>query len=308
MRFTRKILREGYHAARQVFLARRPWICDRARQYALLMRWHKPIGTLLLMWPTLWALWIAAGGVPEPRVLVVFLCGVFLMRSGGVVLNDIADREFDGHVSRTENRPLATGRVTPLEALGLACVLLLLAFLLVLTMNDLTVKLALVALVLAATYPFMKRHTWLPQFYLGLTFGWAIPMAFAAQTGTVPLIAWTLLIANILWTVAYDTIYAIMDRNDDLHIGVKSTAILFAEADTRFIGVMLLMLTLAFLVIAKTLQLGPWFYLALACAGGVNLYQLHLIRDREFANCMRAFLGNNSYGALIFAGLALHYA
>ena len=293
---------------RDTLAARLPELRRRAQQYALLIRLHKPIGCLLLLWPTLWALWIAAEGVPTGSILAVFLCGVFLMRSAGVVLNDIADRQYDGHVARTRSRPLVTGTVTPWEALGLACALLLLAFFLAaLILNTLTLILAMVALVLASTYPFMKRYIWLPQFYLGLSFGWGIPMAFAALTGHVPLIAWVLLIANIFWTAAYDTIYAIMDRTDDQCIGIKSTAILFAEDDVTIVGLLLLLASGSLAIVAHNLQFGSEFYIALLCANGISLRQLWLIRKRQPERCLQAFLNSNHYGALIFIGIVMHY-
>lgn len=300
--------RSRWQALRRWLSVYGPLLQQRSEQYAALIRLDKPIGWLLLLWPCLWALWIAAEGLPDLQVLAVFLCGVFLMRSAGVALNDIADRHFDSQVQRTRNRPLATGAITPLEALVVAMVLLFCAFLLAaLFLNTLTLLLAMIALLLAATYPFMKRFTWLPQLYLGLAFAWGIPMAFAAQTGQVPVVAWALLVASILWTASYDTIYALMDREDDQRIGVKSTAILLADADLVFITAMLLLFNAALLAIAYTLQLGSWFYLAWLCALGNNVYQLWLIRKREPAHCMRAFSSNNYCGMIIFIGIALHY-
>jgi len=285
----------------------KPIVKERIRYYALLIRLDKPIGTFLLLWPTLWALWIAAEGPPDLDVFLVFVCGVFLMRSAGVVFNDIADRHFDGHVQRTRNRPIVAGYVSTREALCLATGLVLLAFLLVLTTNTLTIKLSFIALILAATYPYMKRHTYLPQFVLGLAFGWSIPMAFAAQTNAIPQIAWVILVANVLWSVVYDTIYAIIDKEDDLRIGVKSTAILFAESDRTIIAIIQLLVLIAFLLIANQLKFNSWFYAALVISAGISGYQLYLIWDRKPEKCMRAFLSNNLYGAVIFAGILLNY-
>ncbi len=282
---------------------------DRARllDYARLMRLDKPIGIYLLLWPTLWALWIAAAGRPDPWVLTVFVLGVVLMRSAGCVLNDLADREFDRHVRRTRDRPITAGRVTPREALLLAGLLLLLAFALVLTLNRLTLLLAPVGLLLAATYPFAKRYTYLPQFHLGLAFGWAVPMAFAAQTGALPAAAWLLLIANILWSVVYDTMYAMADREDDLRIGVKSTAILFGDMDRFWIAVLQGLLLLTLLLVGRQAGLDGPYHLGLALAAGLMLWHQYLIREREPEACFAAFLHNNWLGAAVFAGIALDY-
>ncbi len=282
---------------------------DRARllDYARLMRLDKPIGIYLLLWPTLWALWIAAAGRPDPWILTVFVLGVVLMRSAGCVLNDLADREFDRHVRRTRDRPITAGRVSPREALLLAGLLLLLAFALVLTLNRLTIALAPVGLLLAATYPFAKRYTYLPQFHLGLAFGWAIPMAFAAQTGSLPAAAWLLLIANILWSVVYDTMYAMADREDDLRIGVKSTAILFGDMDRFWIGVLQALLLLTLLLVGRQAELQGYYHLGLAIVAGLMLWHQYLIREREPEACFRAFLHNNWLGAALFAGIALDY-
>ncbi len=295
----------GYLQAQ--YLVCRPVVKDRAYYYFLLMRLDKPIGIFLLLWPTLWALWIAAEGPPDLDVFMVFVCGVLLMRSAGVVLNDIADRHFDGRVRRTRNRPIVSGRVTPMEAFYLATGLILIAFLLVLSMNRLTVSLSLVGLILAALYPFMKRHTYLPQFFLGFTFGWSIIMAFAAQTNAVPRIAWLILVTNVLWTVVYDTIYALIDEEDDARIGVKSTAVLFADSYRIIIAIIQSLVLIAFVLIANQLEFGWRFYSALSLAGGLSVYQLILIRDKDPELCMRAFLSNNLYGAVIFAGIFLHY-
>ncbi len=280
---------------------------ERLRQYALLMRLHKPIGFLLLLWPMLWALWIAAAGHPDTRVLVVFVLGVVLMRSAGCVINDYADRNIDPHVRRTRERPIAAGRVTPREALVLFAVLCLMSFMLVLLMNRLTVLLSLVGALLAVTYPFSKRYTHLPQVYLGAAFGWAVPMVCAAQTGTVTVVAWLIFIANVLWATVYDTMYAMVDREDDLGIGVKSTAILFGTADRALIGLLQLLLMLAFLWVGYLAHLGFWYQVGLAIAAGFAIYQQYLIRGREPGQCFQAFLNNNWFGAAVFVGIAADY-
>lgn len=280
----------------------------RLRQYALLMRLDRPIGSLLLLWPTLWALWIAGAGHPDAKVVIVFVLGVVLMRSAGCVINDYADRRVDPHVARTKQRPLAAGRVTPREALWLFAGLCSVAFALVLTMNALTVALSFGAVALAALYPFMKRYTHLPQVVLGMAFGWAIPMAFAAETGAVPPLAWLLFVANILWTTAYDTMYAMVDRDDDLRIGVKSTAILFGDADRVLIALLQGMALFALVLVGRQAGLGGYFHLGLAVAAALALYQLYLIRNRDGAGCFKAFLNNNWFGAAVFAGIALDYA
>ena len=286
------------------------WPAMRAHlpDYARLMRLDRPIGILLLLWPTLWALWIAAGGVPDPGVLAVFIAGVVLMRSAGCVINDYADRHFDPHVARTRQRPLATGRVSPREALILFAVLCLLAFALVLTLNRLTVLLSLGGVALAILYPFTKRYTYLPQVVLGAAFGWAVPMAFAAQSGEVPQVAWLLFVANLLWTLAYDTMYAMVDREDDLRIGVKSTAILFGDLDRVIIGVIQVMALLALALIGQRQALGPYYYLGLLVAAGLAIYQQRLMADRSPEGCFSAFLNNNWFGAAVFAGIAATYA
>ncbi len=273
--------------------------------YARLARLDRPIGALLLLWPTLWALWIAATGSPSLHLLLVFVLGVFLTRSGGCVLNDITDRDIDGSVERTRDRPLANGSVSPPEALALAAALFSLAFLLVLTTNRLTVLLAFIGAVLAAIYPFMKRVTWVPQFFLGLAFGWGIPMAFAAQTGTVPAVAWMLFMANILWAMIYDTIYAMVDRNDDVRLGIRSTAILFDDADTTIIGVMQIMMLAVLMLIGVKLELGHYYYFGIVLAGIQFFAHQILIRDRSREQCFRAFMLNNWVGLTLFAAIAM---
>ncbi|OGI55712.1 MAG: 4-hydroxybenzoate polyprenyltransferase, partial [Candidatus Muproteobacteria bacterium RIFCSPHIGHO2_02_FULL_60_13] len=266
-----------------------------------------PIGILLLGWPTLWALWIAGQGRPDLRVFIVFVLGVVLMRSAGCVINDYADRDFDPHVERTRDRPIAAGRVSPREALTLFAVLCLIALALVLTLNRQTILLSFAGAFLAATYPFLKRYTHLPQFYLGIAFGWGIPMAFAAQTGGVPPLAWVLFAANVCWSVAYDTAYAMVDREDDLKVGVKSTAILFGRFDRAMVFIFHIM-TIVLLALAGALaSLGLGYYAGLMAAPGFALYQQRLMRHRDRDGCFRAFLNNNWFGAAVFAGLLIDY-
>jgi len=284
-----------------------PTIRERLEQYALLIRLDKPVGIFLLLWPTLWGLWVAAKGFPDIDIFIVFVLGVILMRSAGCVLNDIADRRFDPLVTRTKTRPLASGKVSSVEALIVAGSLIFIAFLLVLTMNWLTVQLAFIAVILAGIYPFMKRYTYLPQFFLGLAFGWAIPMAFAAQTGSVPQIAWLLLIANVLWSVVYDTMYAMVDREDDLKIGVKSTAILFDDADRVIIGIIQALVLITLIMMGKQAQLGTSYFIGLAIASGFFIYQMKLIWDRKPEQCMKAFLNNNYFGLTVFIGLFIDF-
>jgi 4-hydroxybenzoate polyprenyltransferase len=273
-----------------------------------LMRLDKPIGILLLLWPTLSALWIAAEGFPDFTVLVVFVWGVIIMRSAGCVINDYADREIDGQVLRTINRPLASGALEPKQALMLFAGLGFLAFLLVLTLNTLTIWMSLVGLFLAVTYPFMKRYTYLPQVYLGAAFGWAIPMAFAAQTNTVPVIAWLLFLANILWATAYDTFYAMADREDDLLAGVKSTAILFGDDDKVIVGILQLCFLTVMILVGSQLEMSFIYYLGVLVALALSLYQQKLVINREPARCLQAFLNNNWVGAVLFLGIAVHYS
>ena len=282
-------------------------IAERLKDYARLMRLHRPIGILLLLWPTLWALWIAGQGRPDTHVLAVFVLGVVLMRSAGCVINDYADRDFDPHVERTRDRPIAAGRVRPREALVLFAALCLIAFALVLTLNRLTILLSFAGAFLAVTYPFVKRFTHLPQFYLGAAFGWGIPMAFAAQTGSVPPVGWMLFAANVCWAVAYDTAYAMVDRDDDHKVGVKSTAILFGRHD-RAMVFLFHVLTLSLLAYSGALAgLGLRYYAGLVAAFGFVLYQQYLMRERTRDGCFHAFLNNNWFGAAVFAGLLLNY-
>lgn len=282
-------------------------LSQRLPLYLQLMRADRPIGSLLLLWPTLWALWLAAGGWPHWWLLPIFTLGVFLMRSAGCVINDFADRNFDSHVKRTAQRPLATGAVSEREALLLCAGLCAAAFVLVLFTNRLTILLSLVALALAGTYPFTKRYTQLPQLVLGAAFGWSIPMAFAAQTGTLPQGCWLVFIANILWTLVYDTFYAMVDRDDDLRIGIKSTAILFGDDDRLITGILQCSMLLVLVLTGVHFKLGYWFYISLLATAGLFAYQQYLVRNRERGACFKAFLHNNWVGAVIFAGIFVHY-
>ena len=284
-----------------------PDIGDRIVQYALLARMHQPIGSLLLLWPTLWALWLAGAGEPDPAVVVVFVAGVFVMRSAGCVMNDIADREIDPHVRRTRNRPIASGKVTPREALAVFAVLCLVGLALVLTLNRLALLYSFAAVALAASYPFMKRWTYLPQVYLGVAFGWGVPMAFAALANEVPPLAWLLLTGVVAWAVAYDTIYAMVDREDDLRVGVKSSAILFGDADRFFVGASQVAVLAVLVLAGRQAGLGTFHATATAAGALLFLYQQYLIRDREPAACFKAFLNNNWVGAVVFAGIVADY-
>lgn len=276
--------------------------------YLQLTRLNRPIGIYLVLWPTLWSLWLAAKGAPDIKNLVIFILGCTLMRSAGCVINDYADRDFDGHVQRTKDRPLATGAVSPLEAISLFAGLCFLAFLLVLFTNALTIKLSLVGLALAMSYPFMKRFTHLPQVVLGAAFAWSIPMAFAAQAGTVPQEAWLIYVAVVIWTVCYDTFYAMVDREDDLRIGVKSTAVLFGELDRAITGTLQVLTLVTLLLVGRRFDLSWIFYSSLVVAAGLFVYQQYLIRDRNREGCFVAFLNNNWVGMVIFIGIAGHFA
>ncbi|SEN96549.1 4-hydroxybenzoate polyprenyltransferase [Nitrosospira multiformis] len=282
-------------------------LTQRLVHYEKLMRLDKPIGILLLLWPTLWGLWLAAEGVPRLDILLIFVLGTVLMRSAGCVVNDYADRDFDGHVERTRNRPLAVGAVSAREALLLAAGLSLVAFLLIQPLNRLTIGLSFVALFLAASYPFTKRFFAMPQAYLGIAFSFGIPMAFAAQTGEVPFLAWFLMGANLLWVIAYDTEYAMVDKVDDLKIGIRTSAITFGRFDVA--GVMLChaVFLAGMVAIGLIHNLGAVYYIGLAAALGLILYQYGLIHDRDRGRCFKAFLHNNWVGATIFAGIALDY-
>jgi 4-hydroxybenzoate polyprenyltransferase len=275
--------------------------------YERLMRLDKPIGILLLAWPTLWALWISSAGQPNWIILWIFMLGTVLMRSAGCVINDYADRNFDPHVERTKNRPMAAGLVSKKEALILFAALSICAFLLIVRLNKLTILLSFAALFLATSYPFTKRFFAIPQAYLGIAFGFGIPMSFAAQTGEVPLVAWLMLLANILWAIAYDTEYAMVDREDDLKIGIKTSAITFGQYDVLVVLVCYGM-TLAILAgIGAWLKLGLYYYLGLALALGIAAYHYTLIKGRERDKCFKAFIHNNWFGAAIFGGILLNY-
>lgn len=274
--------------------------------YSRLMRIDKPIGALLLLWPTLWALWLAKMTVPPLPTLAVFVAGVFVMRAAGCVINDYADRKVDGHVERTRHRPLASGAVTAKEAKMLFVVLGLIAFALVLSMNLMTIMLSVVGLALAWVYPFMKRYTHLPQVVLGAAFGWAIPMAWAAVSESLPLVCWLVFLANICWTVAYDTQYAMVDREDDLKIGVKSTAILFGRYDKLIIGLLQLSTLVLMVLVGTMLDLNGAFYWTLLLAGGLFVYQQKLIAQRDRQACFRAFLNNNYVGLVLFLGVLMN--
>ena len=274
----------------------------------LLVRLHRPIGIFLLMWPALWALWLAGDGQPPWQVVTLFVLGVVLMRSAGCAINDFADRDFDGHVARTRERPLATGTVSPQEAVAIFVILSLVAFALVLFMNWQTVALSVVAALLTLIYPFMKRFTHVPQLFLGAAFGWAIPMAFTAVTGGIPGYAWLLFVATLIWALIYDTQYAMVDREDDLKIGIKSTAILFGEHDRLVIGLLQLLMLGLLVWIGLLAERGFFFFGGLAVAAGLALYQQLLIRERAPAPCFKAFLNNNYFGMAIFVGLVFDYA
>jgi 4-hydroxybenzoate polyprenyltransferase len=280
----------------------------RLQEYGRLARFDRPIGTWLLLWPALWALWIAGAGRPDQEVLIVFALGVVVMRAAGCVINDFADRNIDPHVKRTRERPLAARRVSPWEALVLFAVLGVVALLLVTRLNVFTIKLALVGAALTVSYPFVKRFFPLPQLYLGISFGgWSVLMAFAAQRDVLPRAAWVLYIAAVIWAAVYDTIYAMVDREDDLAIGVKSSAILFADMDRLLIGALQAMMLLALALAGRDMTFGRWYYAGVAAAGVLFLYQQWLIRAREPAACLRAFLNNNYVGMAIFIGVLLQY-
>ncbi|WP_420822910.1 4-hydroxybenzoate octaprenyltransferase [Yersinia entomophaga] len=271
------------------------------------MRIDKPIGSLLLLWPTLWALWLAGRGIPDAKILIVFVLGVFMMRAAGCVVNDFADRKIDGHVKRTASRPLPSGAVSEKESKILFGVLVLISFGLVLTLNSMTIWLSLVGLALAWIYPFMKRVTNLPQVVLGTAFGWSIPMGFAAVSESLPLVCWLLLLANICWTVAYDTLYAMVDRDDDLKIGVKSTAILFGQYDRLIVGLLQLATLLLMVIIGYLMHLGGAFYWSVLLAGALFIHQQKMIAKRQREPCFQAFLNNNYVGLVLFLGILLSY-
>jgi 4-hydroxybenzoate polyprenyltransferase len=280
---------------------------ERINLYIQLTRLNRPIGILLLLWPTLWGVWIAGNGQPAWHIVAIFVLGTVLMRSAGCAINDYADRDFDKQVKRTQDRPITSGKLAPKEALRLAAGLSLVAFLLILPLNGLTLLLSVPALFFAASYPYTKRYFAIPQAYLGIAFGFGIPMTFAAQLGNVPAIAWWLLLANIFWAIAYDTEYAMVDRDDDIHIGIHSSALFFGKYDVAAVmacyGITLAILT----AVGNTLALGMAYYLGLLCAAGIAIYHYTLIRNRQRETCFKAFLHNNWFGAAVFIGIALDY-
>jgi 4-hydroxybenzoate polyprenyltransferase len=284
-----------------------PRILATIQDYVSLTRLNRPVGIWLLLWPTLWALWLASRGKPDPRLFIIFVSGTVLMRSAGCAINDYADRSFDPHVERTKERPLAAGRISTVEALVLFAALSLTALGLALQLNKLTLLLAVAGAALAVSYPFIKRFLSVPQLYLGITFGWGIPMAFAAQLERVPRVAWLLLLANVLWVTVYDTIYAMVDRDDDVKIGVRSTAILFGDSDRHIIAALQAMTLLALYLIGGIMRMGPWYYRGLIAGALFFAYHLWLIRARERDACLRAFLNNNYFGMSVFLGIALNY-
>ncbi len=275
--------------------------------YVQLTRLDKPIGIWLLLWPTLWALWIASHGRPDPRLFIIFVSGTVLMRSAGCAINDYADRSFDPRVERTKGRPLAAGRITTIEALLLFAALSLTALSLVLQLNRMTLLFALAGAALAVTYPFIKRFLSVPQLYLGITFGWGIPMAFAAELERVPRVGWLLLLANVLWVTVYDTMYAMVDRNDDLTIGVRSTAILFGDSDRHIIAVLQALTLFSLYLVGGMMRMNAWYYAGLIAGAIFFVHHLWLIRARDRANCFRAFLNNHYFGLSVFLGIALNY-
>ena len=306
--FVRGCIASVKHRRQQLKASRQyQFLRNRLIQYGYLCRLDKPIGIYLLLWSTLWAVFIAGNGRPDLSVLFVFITGVILMRSAGCAINDFADRNIDKHVKRTQGRPLAVGTVSPREAIGVFIVLSLAAFGLVLLMNKLTIYLSLIGALLAACYPFAKRYTYMPQVVLGAAFGWAVPMAFAAQTGEIPVTAWLLFITTVVWATAYDTMYAMVDREDDLKIGVKSTAILFGEADVLITMFLQAMVITALVLVGNRLNFGLPYFLGVAMAVVLIVYQYFLIRNREPDKCFQAFLNNNAMGFFVFFGIVAHY-
>jgi len=284
-----------------------PRILGTLQDYIRLTRLDRPIGIWLLLWPTLWAVWISGRGKPDPHLFIIFAVGTVLMRSAGCAINDYADRSFDPHVERTKERPLAAGRISTIEALVLFAVLSMAALVLALQLNRLTLLLAVAGAFLAVSYPFVKRFLSVPQLYLGVTFGWGIPMAFAAQLERVPKVALLLLIANMLWVTVYDTIYAMVDRDDDLKIGVRSTAILFGDSDRHIIAALQAMTLLSLYLAGRMLHMGNWYDAGLIAGALFFMHHLWLIRARERAACFRAFLNNHYFGMSVFVGILLNY-
>jgi 4-hydroxybenzoate polyprenyltransferase len=284
-----------------------PGAAAKLKAYAALTRLNKPIGIWLLLWPVLWALWLSSGGKPDPHVFTVFVIGTVLTRSAGCAINDFADRKFDGHVKRTRDRPLVTGAVDPAEAVAICLGLGLIALGLALTLNQFAQLLTLVGGVLVLTYPFFKRFFPLPQAYLGIAFTWSVPMAYAAQTNSLPRTAWVLFLSGLVWTVAYDTMYAMADREDDRKLGIHSSALLFGDADRFVVGMLQLMTLFGLGLIGNEMELGLWYGLGLAGAAVFALYQQWLIRHRKSEDCFRAFLNNNYFGMSVFIGILLEY-
>jgi len=281
-------------------------IRSRLADYAQLLRINRPIGSLLLLWPTYWALWLAGEGNPDTGNILVFTLGVFFMRAAGCAINDFADRDWDKHVKRTKDRPLTTGRIKPREAVALFGGLCVISFLMVvLFTNTLTLYLSFAGAALALIYPFTKRYTHMPQLFLGAAFSWAIPMAWAAQTGELSQVTWLLFTANVLWTVAYDTFYAMVDRDDDIKVGIKSTAILFGDADRTIIGVLQAMVIFILIIVGHRSELGTFYYLGLLAMTCLFIYQQFLAKDRDRDGCFKAFLNNNWAGLAVFTGLAI---
>ncbi|MBL6690044.1 MAG: 4-hydroxybenzoate octaprenyltransferase [Pseudomonadales bacterium] len=280
----------------------------RLKHFVALTRLDRPIGTYLLLWPTLCALWIAAEGWPGWHLFMVFTLGTLLTRSAGCIVNDLADIRFDGRVKRTRDRPLVTGRVDPMEAVGLACTILFICLLLVLTTNWYTVMLSVLAVVIATIYPLMKRYTYLPQAVLGIAFSMGIPMAFTAVNNEISNVAWLLLIANLLWVVAYDTEYAMVDRDDDVRLGIKSTAILFADLDRPMIAILQVSTLVTLMLIPRQIDMSYWYYLGLCLAAALFIYQHYLIRNRSRDGCFEAFLNNHWVGLSLFIGIVLHFS
>jgi len=284
-----------------------PEVASRLRNYGKLMRVDKPIGIWLLLWPTLWALWLAGEGAPNQGLVVVFVFGVFVMRSAGCVLNDFVDRKIDPYVERTRARPLVTGAVAPFEALTLFIALGLIAVGLATMLNKQAQLLAVIGAALTIAYPFIKRYVSIPQFVLGAAFGWAAPMAFAAQSGETPELAWLVFGTALIWAVIYDTFYAMVDREDDIRIGVKSTAVLFGEADLFVIAGLQILMIVALILIGLRAELGFWYYGAVGVAAAMMAWHLWLARDRQPAGCFQAFLRNHYIGMVVFVGIVLHY-
>ena len=280
---------------------------ERLSLYLQLTRLNRPIGILLLLWPTLWGVWIAGSGHPSLHIVLIFVLGTVLMRSAGCAINDYADRDFDKHVQRTRDRPVTSGRIAPREALWLAGILALLALLLILPLNRLTLLLSIPAVFLAASYPYTKRFLAIPQAWLGIAFGFGIPMAFAAQQGSVPPVAWLLLIANVFWAIAYDTEYAMVDRDDDIHLGIHSSALLFGKYDVAAVMACYAITLILLVVAGQMVSLGWTYYLGLLIAGGIALYHYTLIKYRQREACFKAFLHNNWLGAAVFVGIALDH-